>query len=104
MSEERKIRNLVESDGEDVCLNDIFNTLVEASHKARELEYGSKRVDLKDFKRLLREARSNLDVLYERVRGEVTTSVNDIAAVKNKNYKGRSAEEMQKARDAKKVN
>lgn len=90
MEGERKIRNLVETTGEDVCVNDIINAAVKVSHVARDLEYGSKKVDLAKSKKLTRELRDTVEVWYQRLRGEVTDDVNTIAVTKNVNHKGKA--------------
>lgn len=106
MPEGRRIRSLVEKNVNDpnrATLDEVFNLLVSASGKARDLEYKNTDADCKALKRILRESRKKLDEFYDRVRHEVTDEVNAHRAKNKHKYPGNS-EALAKARQVKSQN
>lgn len=98
MNRERKIRNLVETNGDDITLMDVINLLISASESGRELEYGNVNADLIRHKRVIKKARATLELYWDRVRGDVTTEVNNHRTKNKHKYPG-NPDALEKARE-----
>lgn len=83
-----KIRNIVDTDNIHVCWNDVILQAIEVSKPCIDLEYNSKKADLKRAKEALRDLESKIKVFKDRLHNEITDDVLICAAEKNKNYKG----------------
>jgi len=81
----RKIRNLVESNGTEICISDVFSKLMEAHSPLLDLEYGDVKTKLTEVKKKLREARNTLEEFEKRIRTKVQDDVFLGAVEKNKN-------------------
>lgn len=83
-----KIRNIIDTDNIHVCWNDVLLQAIEVSKPCINLEYGSKKADLKRAKEALRSLKSKIKTFENRLNDEITDDVLICAAEKNKNYKG----------------
>ena len=81
----KKIRNLVESNGTEVCISDVFKVLMESHEHLLSLEYGDIKTELSKAKSKLREARKTLEEFEKRMRTTVQDDVFLGAKHKNKN-------------------
>ncbi len=80
----RKIRNLVESKGTQVCFSDVIEELMEAHGHLLNLEHGDIKKELAKAKSKLRKARQKLEEFERRIRGDVQDDVFLGAVEKNK--------------------
>lgn len=88
MANTTKIRNLIEPDGKDISWQDIMLKCVELSTPLRELEYTSKKSDLKEAKKIFKEVERMMKQFKLRIGKEVTESVENIHRLKGGNYRG----------------
>lgn len=83
-----KIRNIIEKDGINVVWNDVMLSMIEVSKPLINLEFNSKKADLKQAKSELKELETKLKLFRVRLNGEITDDVFLHAIEKNKNHKG----------------
>lgn len=88
MGNSKKIRNLVDPDGQDICWQDVLLKCVELSGPLRDLEYASKKSDLAKAKKLFKDAERLFKKFKIRLGKEVNDDVNLLARLKSKSYKG----------------
>lgn len=88
MANSKKIRNLVDPDGNDVCWQEFLLKCVELSGPLRDLEYSSKKSDLAKAKKIFKDAERLFKKFKIRIGKEVTDDVNLLAKLKSKSYKG----------------
>lgn len=81
----KKIRNLVESNGTEVCLSDVIDALMESHNHLINIEHGDIKTELARTKKKLREARKKLEEFERRIKGNVQDDIFLGAKHKNKN-------------------
>jgi len=83
-----QIRNLVDSDKVQPCLNDFLPHYTLLAKYLIDLEYGNKKTDLKAAKLALADMKEQIVLFEARLKNQVTEEVFFYATEKNKNYKG----------------
>lgn len=77
-----RIRHVVESDGKDICWNDIMLTSLDLSSVLREIEYRSSKTDLKISRVQIRKLKRQIKQFEGRLYGEISDSIEN--AIKRK--------------------
>ena len=83
-----KIRNLIDTDNVHTCWKDVILSTVAVSAPLLDLEFNSRKADLKKAKAGIRELKVKIKEFEQRLNGEISEDVFYQAGINNRNYKG----------------